>query len=261
MDLAFLLGILLAFGSVGASVVLDRATFGGLLLPAPIILVFGATVFVGLAGGTVSDAISAFSAIPKALKGKKPDFQGTVDKLVELADIVRHSSLIKLEEQAETIPDPFFKTALLGAADGTDSEELRGQLEEEIHTQSRGAKAAAKFFQTLGGYAPTIGIVGTVVSLTHVLENLSSPSKLGPMIASAFVATLWGLLSANFIWLPIAARMRRLNELEHERMNLIVEGVLHIQAGLSARALGERLRPLVPAGKAKKGKGKSGADE
>ena len=107
----------------------------------------------------------------------------------------------------------------------------------------------------MGGYAPTIGIIGTVVSLTHVLENLDDPGHLGPMIASAFVATLWGLLSANFLWLPIGARLRRLSELDVERMNLLMEGVLAVQAGSQPRLLGERLRAMVPGGaEAKSGK-------
>jgi chemotaxis protein MotA len=116
----------------------------------------------------------------------------------------------------------------------------------------------------MGGYAPTIGIIGTVVSLTHVLENLSSPDKLGPMIATAFVATLWGLLSANFIWLPIGARLRRLSDLEIERMTLLMEGVLALQAGSQPRLLGEHLHAMVPtsslAKSTKAPKAKAGSD-
>jgi chemotaxis protein MotA len=98
---------------------------------------------------------------------------------------------------------------------------------------------------TLGGFAPTVGIVGTVVSLTHVLENLNQPDELGHMIAAAFVATLWGLLSANFIWLPIGGRLQRLGELEVERMTLVMEGMLAVQAGSPPQFVGERLRALV----------------
>jgi chemotaxis protein MotA len=109
----------------------------------------------------------------------------------------------------------------------------------------------------MGGYAPTIGIIGTVVSLTHVLENLAEPGELGPMIASAFVATLWGLLSANFLWLPLGSRLRRLSELDVERMTLLMEGVLAVQSGSQPRLLGERLRAMVPGGDADKPAAKS----
>jgi chemotaxis protein MotA len=133
-------------------------------------------------------------------------------------------------------------------------------LEDQIATWSKATRVSSSFFSALGGYAPTIGIVGTVVSLTHVLGNLSTPDKLGPMIASAFVATLWGLLSANFIWLPLGTRLRRLAELEAERRQIVVEGVLAIQSGTSSRALAERLTAMVPySPKPKRSKGKDSA--
>ncbi|NKX51486.1 motility protein A, partial [Arthrobacter deserti] len=142
---------------------------------------------------------------------------------------------------------PFMRRALQNIADGTDAEELRMMLEDEIATKTQADRNASKFFQSLGGYAPTVGIIGTVVSLTHVLENLSTPDHLGPMIAAAFVATLWGLLTANFLWLPLAARLRRISDLEADRMTLLMEGVLAVQAGSQPRLLGERLRAMVPA--------------
>jgi chemotaxis protein MotA len=145
------------------------------------------------------------------------------------------------------VEDPFLRRALQNIADGTDGEDLRILLEDEIETSAKSGRTAARFFTSMGGYAPTIGIIGTVVSLTHVLENLSTPATLGPMIASAFVATLWGLLSANFLWLPIGARLKRLTDLEVERMSLLMEGVLAVQAGSPPRLLGERLRAMVPA--------------
>ena len=118
-------------------------------------------------------------------------------------------------KRPRALKDPFLARALQNIADGTDAEDLRMQMEDEIDTKSRSDHASSKFFASLGGYAPTVGIVGTVVSLTHVLENLSKPDELGHMIAAAFVATLWGLLSANFIWLPFSSRLARLSELEH----------------------------------------------
>uniref|UniRef100_UPI0028113F40 motility protein A n=1 Tax=Microbacterium sp. TaxID=51671 RepID=UPI0028113F40 len=141
--------------------------------------------------------------------------------------------------------DPFVRQALQSIADGTDAEELRIVLEDEIASTAARNRTASRFFATLGGYAPTVGIIGTVVSLTHVLEKLDTPDTLGPMIASAFVATLWGLLSANFMWLPIGNRLQRLGELELERMTLVMEGMLAVQAGSPPHHVGERLQALV----------------
>jgi chemotaxis protein MotA len=98
----------------------------------------------------------------------------------------------------------------------------------------------------MGGYAPTIGIIGTVISLVHVLENLSDPSSLGHSIAAAFVATLWGILSANVVWLPLGTRIKRFSDLECAQMEVTLEGLLAVQAGANPRLVGERLRSLLP---------------
>ena len=247
MDPATIIGLVVAFGSLFAMITLEGANVSSVLLPAPIILVFGATIAVGIAGGTVKDAIAAFKTLPSAFIGKTSKPQATIDQLVTLAEKARSDGLLSLEQEAEGVDDPFLKGALQNVADGTDGEELRILLEDELATKAKSQRNAAKYFTTMGGYAPTVGIIGTVVSLTHVLENLSVPEELGHMIAAAFVATLWGLLSANFIWLPIGARLRRLSDLDVERMTLTMEGVLAIQAGSQPRLLGERLRAMVPA--------------
>lgn len=246
MDPAFLIGIVLAFGSLYAMITLEGAHVSSLLLPAPMVLVFGATIAVGLAGTTVRDAIRAFKAVPSALTGKAPKLDETLDRLVELAEKARREGLLSLEQDATEATDPFLKNALQNIADGTDGDELRALLEEEIGSHERSGNQTARFFKALGGYAPTVGIIGTVVSLTHVLENLDSPETLGHSIAAAFVATLWGLLSANFIWLPLGDRLQRFTALGAEQMTLVMEGTLAIQAGSQPRVLAERLRALVP---------------
>ena len=156
--------------------------------------------------------------------GKTAKPQDSIDQMVRFAEKARSEGLLSLEEEAASVKDPFLARALQNIADGTDAEDLRMQMEDEIDTKARSDHANSKFFASLGGYAPTVGIVGTVVSLTHVLENLSKPDELGHMIAAAFVATLWGLLSANFIWLPFSARLARLSELDIERRTLLMEG-------------------------------------
>jgi chemotaxis protein MotA len=130
--------------------------------------------------------------------------------------------------------------------DGTDPEELRAVLEGEISAKKGEDKVAAKFFTAMGGYAPTIGIIGTVVGLIHVLENLDAPETLGPLIAGAFVATLWGVLSANLFWLPMGAKITRISDLQAAQMELLVEGITEIQAGTSPRAVRQKLNALVP---------------
>jgi chemotaxis protein MotA len=247
MDFATIIGVVLAFGALFAMLTLEGSHLTAILLPAPMILVFGATIAVGLAGSTLKDFLQAFKAVPKGIQGKVVPPQEVIDKVVGLAEKARSEGLLALDQEASETEDPFLRRALQNIADGTDGDELRVMLEDEISTKAQADRTASKFFQSLGGYAPTVGIIGTVVSLTHVLENLSTPEHLGPMIAAAFVATLWGLLSANFLWLPLAGRLRRISELEVDRMTLLMEGMLAVQAGSQPRLLGERLRAMVPA--------------
>ena len=261
MDPATIIGLIMAFGALYAMITLEGASVGGLLLPAPMILVFGATIAIGIASFTLKDAMQAFKAMPRAFQGKLPKPQASIDHIVELAEKARRGGLLELDAETANIKDPFLKKALQNIADGTDSDELRDMLEDEVNTKLKTNKQASTFFMSMGGYAPTVGIVGTVVSLTHVLENLSKPDELGHMIAAAFVATLWGLLSANFIWLPIGTRLSRLADLEADRMTLEMEGLLAIQAGSQPRLLGERLSSLVPEHQLGKAKEKKADDK
>ncbi|WP_210507486.1 motility protein A [Naasia sp. SYSU D00057] len=246
MDPATLIGIVLAFASLLAMIFMEGASPSALILPAPMILVFGATFAVGIASTTLPDAIQALKALPRAFLGKVTPPRAVIDQVVGLAEVARRNGLLALEQEAEGVTDPFLKRALQNIADGVDADDLRIMMEDEAATRERGGRAAAKFWNSLGGFAPTIGIIGTVVSLTHVLEQLSNPETLGHAIAAAFVATLWGVLSANFLWLPIGGRIGKLTDLESEQMTLLIEGVMALQAGSQPRLLGERLLALVP---------------
>ncbi len=246
MDPAMLIGILLAFGGLLAMITLEGAHVSALLLPAPMILVFGATIAIGIAGGTLSDALTAVRALPRAFRGLRGSSQELIDKVVGYAETARMQGLLALENSVADEKDPFLRQALQNIADGTDADDLRVMMEDQVATTAAHRRTAARFYTTLGGYAPTVGIVGTVVSLTHVLEKLDQPDTLGPLIAAAFIATLWGLLSANFIWLPIGARLQRLAEIEVDRMTLLTEGMLAVQSGSAPHLVAERLQALAP---------------
>lgn len=256
MDVALILGMLLAFGSLYAMITLEGAHVESLLIPAPMALVFGATIAVGIGSGTVRDALIAFKAFPRAFIGVRgPSNAELIEKIVGYAEIARRQGVLALEESVAEEKDPFLRNALQDIADGSDAEEIRIVMDDKIEANDAGHRTSAKFFMSMGGYAPTIGIIGTVVSLTHVLEKLDKPDTLGPMIATAFVATLWGLLSANFIWLPIGGRLTRLAEIERDRMTLQMEGMLAVQSGNPPHVVRDRLQALVPADtKAKKTK-------
>ena len=251
MDPATLAGFFVAVGSVIAAIVMEGSSPMAVVLPAPMMLVIGGTLGAGLASATLPDAIRAFSSLPKWLMFKKPDLDAIVQTIVALADRARREGLLSLESAARDVEDEFLRSGLQAAIDGTDPDDLRDMLEDRIASKRKQDRTTAKYFSAMGGYAPTIGIIGTVVSLVHVLENLSNPSEIGPLIASAFVATLWGLLTANTMWLPLGARITRASEIEAAAMEVTLEGLLAIQSGANPRVVGLRLRSLLPPGESK----------
>src|SRR3954453_9750161 len=248
MDPGTLIGIALAFGAVFGSMIMEGGNPAAILLPPAMVLVFVGTFGVAMACGLMKDATGALAALKTALMGKKHPADETVTTLVSFAERARREGLLALEEMAKSVDDPFMRKGIELAVDGTDPDELRDIMEAEIASKKAADKAGSKFFADMGGFAPTLGIIGTVLGLIHVLENLSEPEKLGHLIAGAFVATLWGVLSANVMWLPIASRLKRLSEVECQQMELALEGVLAIQSGTSPRVVAEKLTSLLPPG-------------
>ncbi|MEO9247806.1 MotA/TolQ/ExbB proton channel family protein [Citricoccus nitrophenolicus] len=258
MDPLMIIGIIAAFASLFIMVILEGGTISSLFILAPMIIVFGGTIAVSLMGTTLGDLKNVGKIFGWAFRGRLRSPQDVIDEVSALSAKARGGSLLELEAEAEKTEDPLIRTAITGLADGLDSDALADLLEAQKGTRQNEVMTVSNWFSQMGGYAPTIGIVGTVASLIHVMENLAEPENIGHMIAAAFVATLWGLLTANFFWHPIATRIRRLCELEQANMEVIVEGALSIQAGVNSTALTDRLHSLIPdyrLGASGKGKG------
>ncbi|MFC7400889.1 motility protein A [Citricoccus sp. GCM10030269] len=246
MDPLMIIGLIAAFASLFVMVFMEGGAISSLFLVAPMIIVFGGTIAVSLMGTTLGDLKNVGRIFGWAVKGKIRPPKEVIDEVADLSAKARGGSLLELEAEAEKAEDPLVRSAITGLADGLDSDSLADLLEAQKNTRRDEVMSVSNWFSQMGGYAPTIGIVGTVASLIHVMENLAQPDELGHMIAAAFVATLWGLLTANFFWHPIATRIRRLCELEQSNMELVVEGALSIQAGVNSTALNDRLHALVP---------------
>lgn len=247
MDPASLAGIALALIAILVSMILEGGDPMSIILIPPIVLVFGGTLGAGMAGGMLRDTTGIGGLLKRALLTKKIESSQLIDVVVKLADRARREGMLALEDEIKKVDDPFLKRGLQLAVDGLDSEELREILESEIDTKRRQDKVGVKLFNDMGGFAPTIGIIGTVLGLVHVLENLAEPTELGHLIAGAFVATLFGVLTANVFWLPLGNRLKRISDLEAEQMQLAVEGVLAIQAGSNPRLVAQKLRSMIPA--------------
>jgi chemotaxis protein MotA len=248
MDKATAIGVGGGLGVIVLANLLEGGNPSSLLLPAPLLLVFGTTILVTVAGGTMADAKAAAVALKRAFVGKVRPAGEVVPTVVALADRARREGLLSLEDSLKDIDDEFLVKGVSLAIDGNDPEEVRNILEGELIARRRSETHSAKFFSDAGAYAPTIGILGTVMGLVHVLENLAQPEQLGELIAAAFIATLWGVMSANVLWLPIGNRLKRLTELEISRMEIVIEGVAGIQSGANPRVVEYRLTSLLPAG-------------
>jgi chemotaxis protein MotA len=246
MDPATLIGVGLAFGAIFLSMILEGGSPGSIMMIPALVLVLGGTFGAAMAGGTLKDAITVISSLKRAFLGKASQPGDIVDTVVKLAERARREGLLALEDAMKDVADPFLRRGLQFAIDGTDSEELREILESELEAKRAVDKSAAKFFADMGGYSPTIGIIGTVLGLVHVLENLSNPSGLGHLIAGAFVATLWGVMLANVLWLPLSNRIKRLSDAECAQMELVIAGIINIQAGANPRLVAQKLRSLLP---------------
>jgi len=247
MDPATLIGVFGALIVIVVANIMEGGSPASLLLIPPILLVVGATLLVSMAGGTMADTKQSFKGMIRAFTAKAGNAAEFVPTLVSLSEKARREGLLALEDALSEIDDPFLTKGLTLAIDGTDPEEVRDILEAEVYAVRAEAKQAARFWNAAGGYAPTIGIVGTVMGLVHVLENLAEPEKLGHLIAGAFVATLWGVMSANVFFLPIGNRITRLGELQANQMEIVIEGIASLQAGSNPRVVAQRLQSLLPA--------------
>ena len=208
-------------------------------------------VLVGTLGATITGtSFDSIKAIPKLFKKAfSPDvldLNGRVTELVSYAEQARRDGLLALDEQLANVEDPYTKKGLQLVVDGTDPELVADVLEAENDAMRKRHKAATQPFEKAGGYAPTLGIIGTVFGLVHVLSNLSKPETLGPSISSAFIATLLGISSANIVYLPIAARLKQLSQEELHFRAMTLEGILAIQAGDNPRVVQEKLTAYVP---------------
>jgi chemotaxis protein MotA len=246
MDPATMIGIGLALVGIFGSLIMEGGNIGAIFLIPPIILVFGGTIGAAVAGGIMRDAKAMPKNLIRAITAKLTSPDQNVETIVKLAETARREGLLALESSIGEVEDPFLKRALEMAVDGTDADEMAEILGVEIDAKRSADAAAAKIFNDMGGFGPTIGIIGTVLGLVHVLGNLGDPSTLGEKIASAFVATLWGVMTANVFWFPLANRLKRLSATECEQMEMALEGVLAIQAGSNPRLIQQKLKSMLP---------------
>ncbi len=246
MKVSSLIGLVIGLAGLYLGATLEGSNpLAVLNLPA-MLIVLGGTL-----GATImGTSFEAVKAIPMQYKRvfapDSPDLNAKVAELVGYAEAARRDGLLALDEVTNSIEDPFTKKGLQLVVDGTDPDLVADILESENDAMRKRHAAAVQPFDKAGGYAPTMGIIGTVFGLIHVLANLDKPATLGPSISAAFVATLLGVASANVLYHPISSRQKQLSQEELHARALIVEGILSIQAGDNPRVVQEKLITFVP---------------
>ncbi len=244
MDPITIVGLLLALGATLVAMTMGGIDPMSIFLAdiGSIVLVAGGAIGATLASHTMEDVVGAGKVMVKAVAApKQPDKQDTIRLLLGFAETARKEGLLALESASKEIEDPFLRKGIEMSVDGTDPEVVREVLETEMEATQARHGAGAGFFTTAAGFSPAFGVAGTVIGLIDMLNNLSDPGALGPALAVAFSTTLWGVFLANYIFQPISQKLRRVSDLEMAYKQLVLEGILSIQAGSSPRAVSDRL--------------------
>lgn len=238
-------GIVLSVSLILAGHVLEDGHVGSLLQGAAALIVFGGTFGAVLVSFSFADIKQAATSLRYVLFEPAQPPDEIVAQIGRFAIKARKEGIVKLEDDVERIEDTFLRRGLALAVDGATPATIRSMLEGESLSRFDVEEAPARVWESAGGYAPTVGILGAVLGLIHVMENLSDPTKLGSGIAVAFVATVYGVGSANLLFLPIGAKLRSRAARQARRREVTLEGILAIQEGLNPRLIEQKMRGLL----------------
>lgn len=244
-DLTAVMGLPVGIGLVLFGQILEGGRLGSILQLTAAIIVFGGTFGAVLVSFSLSDVRTAIRSLRSVFIDDEAPMDDTINAIARFAIKARRDGIMSLEDDVEHLDDPFLKRGLGLAVDGTSPTTLRAMLEGEADSRDQIDELPARVYESAGGYAPTLGILGAVLGLIHVMENLTDPNKLGAGIAVAFVATVYGVGSANLVFLPIAAKLRLKAAVRAKRRQLVSEGILAIQEGQNPRLIEHKLRGLL----------------
>ena len=246
MDLATIIGLVMGFGAIFGGALLEGLHLSSLIQPTAALIVLGGTFGAAFVSFPLSAIIKAFKDVNKAFFMSGGKHEAIIKDVIGYAAKARRNGLISLEQEAQTIKDAFTKKGISLVVDGIDPQKLREAMEIEIESYEEHEKVSAEFFESAGGFAPTIGIIGAVLGLIHVMSNLSDTSKLGAGIAVAFVATIYGLMVANLICIPFGTKIKHRIKDEVLRRNMIIEGLISIQNGENPHFIEQKLKSFIP---------------
>ncbi len=242
LDFLSIAGVLIALFAVIGGNWMEGGAIGSLVNGPAIIIVLGGTLGAILLQTPVSVFLHAMRLAGQVFLTPREDKLGTIRKIVEWSGIARREGLLGLEDASEKEPDLFLRKGMQLLVDGSEPATIRAVLEVELDAQEQGDLRAARMFEGMGGYSPTIGIIGAVMGLIHVMQNLADPSRLGQGIATAFVATIYGVGLANLLLLPFAGKLKNLTQERSHFREMIIEGIVSIAEGENPRGIELKLR-------------------
>ena len=242
MDFLSLIGVLLALLAILGGNALEGGHIDSLVNGPAMVIVIGGTIGAILLQTPIGVFMHAIRVSGSVFFPPKLNLIAAIDKLVSWSNVARKEGLLGLEEIAESEPDLFVRKGMQLLVDGTEPEVIRSILEVELDSREHHDMQAAKVFESMGGYSPTIGIIGAVMGLIHVMQNLADPSKLGSGIATAFVATIYGVGLANLFLLPFGNKLKSIAMSKSHYRDLIIEGIVSIAEGENPRAIESKLQ-------------------
>jgi len=245
MDVLSLIGIIMAFVAIIGGNYLEGGHLGALVNGPAALIVVGGTVGAALLQSPVSAFKRAMQTLVWIIFPPRIDMAAGIDRVVNWSLTARKEGLLGLEGVADAEPDSYSRKGLQLLVDGAEPEAIRSVLEVDYMTRESRDIEAAKVFESMGGYAPTIGIIGAVMGLIHVMGNLADPAQLGSGIAVAFVATIYGVASANLLLLPIASKLKAIALRQSLYREMMLEGILSIAEGENPRSIELKLQGFV----------------
>jgi chemotaxis protein MotA len=238
-------GILIAVGGLVSGLMLEGGSIAQILQPTAALIVLGGTLGAVMVQFPLSSVLEAGKQIINVFTGTSPDGESALRQLIDFANKARRSGIVSLDRELGNVQDPYMRQALTLAIDGTDPVELRKIMQLELDNQADSEDRIPEVFESAGGFAPTIGIIGAVLGLIQVMQHLDNIDEVGRGIAVAFVATVYGVATANLFFLPAAGKLKiRLHEQQMVKQ-MVLEGVVSILEGLNPRMMELKLRTFL----------------
>jgi len=245
VDIAAIIGIIVGVGAILLGQAMEGGSVMSLIQVTAAIIVYGGTLGAVIVSFPVPELMNALSGLKIAFGSEKVDYNAVIAEIIKYATKARKEGVIVLEKEAKTATDPIMKIGLEAVSDGADPVLVRDLMETQLSQMEDKVGRAAKVWESAGGYAPTLGIIGAVMGLIQVMRSLSDPSKLGEGIAVAFVATVYGLVGANIVMIPIGNRIKVKSRKSFLSKEIIIEGILSIQSGESPTLIERKLQAFL----------------